>query len=310
MPRKSKIKHGSGWLIWLVPLALIDLILLMFYLTKDKNVALFNPKGHVAQEQFELTMFALAVLFAVTIPVMFLLYFVAWKYRESNTKATHDPNQKNSKMTVALMWIVPVLCLFIMAPVMWFATHRLEPIKELKADNDTMKIQVVAMQWKWVFLYPEHNIATVNFVQIPKDTPVTFELTADESPMSSFWIPNLGGQLYAMTGHVNKLNLIGDTVGDFPGSTAELTGSGFSGMRFTARVSTTPDFENWVFESKQSGSALDESAYSKLLEPSKNNPHAVFASYQPGLYDKITSKYLGSHGGHATSDNNSNEGGH
>jgi cytochrome o ubiquinol oxidase subunit 2 len=150
------------------------------------------------------------------------------------------------------------------------------------------------MQWKWLFIYPEQNIATVNFVQIPEDTPVEFELTADEAPMSSFWIPNLGGMLYAMTGHNNRLHLIADTPGDYPGSSAEINGAGFAGMQFTARASSRGDFDQWLQKVKRSPAVLDGAEYAKLLKPSENNPAAFYSATEEGMYDKVLKKYMGS----------------
>jgi cytochrome o ubiquinol oxidase subunit 2 len=149
-----------------------------------------------------------------------------------------------------------------------------------------------------LFIYTEQNIATVNFVQIPVNTSVQFELTADEAPMSSFWIPNLGGQLYSMTSHVNRLNLMADTPGDYPGSSAEINGAGFSGMKFTARASSEQDFGLWVQTVKQSPNVLDGAVYDKVLAPSENNPVEFYSAYDEGLYDKVIAKYEGPGGGH------------
>ena len=151
------------------------------------------------------------------------------------------------------------------------------------------------MRWKWVFIYPEQQIATVNFVNVPVGTPVTFELTADEAPMSSFWIPNLGGQLYSMTGHVNRLNLMAEEAGDYPGSSAEINGAGFAGMKFTARASQPKDFDAWVQRVKQSSDVLDAASYKSLVQPSENNPAVFYSAYDNDLYDTVVTKYMGSH---------------
>src|SRR5690606_18072068 len=147
--------------------------------------------------------------------------------------------------------------------------------------------QVVSMNWKWLFIYPEQDIATVNFVQIPVDTPIRFELTADEAPMSSFWIPHLAGMLYTMTGHVNPLHLMADTVGDYPGASAEINGNGFAGMKFTTRVSSEEDFQAWVQETKMSSDHLDDHEYDELLKPSQFNEPVFYASATPNLYHTI-----------------------
>lgn len=300
MPETNKRKNSQGRLVWLMPLLFVGFVLLIAYLIHDKNIAVFHPRGWVAQEQLRLTLFAGGLLLAAAIPTMFLLYFTAWKYRESNSKAIHDPHVKLGKSFVWTMWLVPLMFALVMAGVMWPATHKLEPKKTIASDAKPMTIQVIAMRWKWVFLYPEQNIATVNFVQLPVDTPVKFELTGDEVPMSSFWIPNLGGQLYAMTSHVNTLNLIAETPGDYPGMTAEINGPGFAGMKFTARASSTADFERWVNEIKQSEGTLDAAAYADLLKPTESNPPAYYAAYDTSIYGKVIMKYMGSHAAHAS----------
>lgn len=281
-----------------MPLLFLGFGLVIAYFIHDKNIAVFHPKGLIAQEQLHLTLFAGALLLAAAVPTMFLLYFTAWKYRESNTKAVHDPYVRLSKSFVWTMWVVPFIFALILAGVMWPATHRLEPKKKIAADAKPMTIQVIAMRWKWIFLYPEQNIATVNFVQLPVDTPVTFELTGDEVPMSSFWIPNLGGQLYAMTSHVNTLNLMAEVPGDYPGATAEINGPGFAGMRFTARASSAADFDRWVSETKQANHKLDAESYANLLKPSESNPAAYYSAYDTDLYGKVIMKYMGSHAAH------------
>ena len=298
MSETNKRRKSHRRLVWLMPLLLVGFGLLLAYLIHDKNIALFHTKGLIAQEQLRLMLFTTALLFAAAIPTMFLLYFTAWKYRESNKKAIHDPHNKMGKSVVWMMWGIPAIFALVLAGVMWPATHKLEPKKTIAADAKPMTIQVLAMRWKWVFLYPEQNIATVNFVQLPVNTPVTFELTGDEVPMSSFWIPNLGGQLYAMTSHVNKLNLIAETPGDYPGSTAEINGPGFAGMRFTARASSTADFNRWVEEVRQSDNALDAASYANLLKPSESNPVAYYSKYDADLYAKVVMKYMGSHAAH------------
>ncbi len=295
MSEKNKTKHGQGWLVWFIPLMLVEFGLLIAYLLQGKNIALFNPKGFIAHEQFSLFIITIVVLFVITIPVLFLLYFTAWKYRESNFKAVHDPKARQGKWFVFSIWAIPTVFMIILTAVMVPATHKLEPRDAIASDKKPITIQVISLRWKWLFLYPEQKIATVNFVQIPEDTPVVFELTADEAPMSSFWIPNLGGQLYSMTSHNNRLNLMADEQGDYPGSSAEINGPGFSGMKFTARVSSAGEFNTWAQEVSQSSNTLGADAYEKLVKPSENNPIALFATYESDLYDRVLMKYAGSH---------------
>jgi cytochrome o ubiquinol oxidase subunit 2 len=174
------------------------------------------------------------------------------------------------------------------------ATQKLEPQRAIESDNNELTIRVVAMRWKWLFMYPEQDIATVNFVQIPVDTPVRFELTADEAPMNGFWIPSLGGMLYGMTEHVNPLNLIAHTTGDYQGGASEINGHGFAGMRFTARVSSQEDFDKWASETAKRSNKLDAAEYEELLKPSEYNSAAnYFSPSNQELFDTLLQKYAG-----------------
>jgi cytochrome o ubiquinol oxidase subunit 2 len=271
---KRQKKHSS--VVWPILVLLSVLTALFFFikhLIKGKNVALLNPKGLIAQEQYNLLVFTVTVLLAAVIPTMIILYYTAWKYRESNSVTAALPEANKNKHIVAYMWAIPIVIMLVLANTMWPATHRLA-------------------------IYPDQKIATVNFVQIPINTPVKFEMTADEMPMSSFWIPNLGGQLYTMTGHVNRLNLMADTLGDYPGSTPEINGIGFAGMKFTARVSSDDDFDQWVKQVKSFPEILDSAKYEDILRPSEYNSAAFYSAYENNLYDKVVLKYTGSTEGH------------
>jgi cytochrome o ubiquinol oxidase subunit II len=291
MPKKRK-KTSLGKTMARIILALIDLVLIIGALLYGKNVALFNPKGTIAHNQHSLMMLVAGIMLIIAIPSLTLLFYTAWKYRESNTKAVHDPDHHHGKLLDVIMWGLPIVFAVVLSTIMWGATHTLQPQKLIAAKAKPLTIQVISTRWKWIFIYPEQNIATVNFVQIPVNTPVQFELTADETPMSSFWIPNLGGQLYAMTGMVNHLNLMADTPGDYAGSSAEINGAGFAEMKFTARASSRDQFDFWVQSVKQSP-VLNNAEYERLVKPSENNPPAFYSAAPSGLYDKVLMKYMG-----------------
>jgi cytochrome o ubiquinol oxidase subunit 2 len=293
MPEINKKSHSRGLAVWLILLPIVDFLLLIKVLLHNKNIALFNTKGYIAEQQHGLIVFTISLLLVVIVPTIFLFYYTAWTYRETNTKAIHNPDARHGRFLILAIWLIPTMVAIILASVMWPATHKLAPQKLIAANVKPLTIQVISMRWKWLFIYPEQKIATVNYVQIPLNTPVQFELTADDAPMSSFWIPNLGGQLYSMTGMVNNLNLMGDTPGDYPGSSAEINGSGFAGMKFTARVSTQEDFDLWTQSVQQSPDVLNDAAYAQLLKPSENNPLAVYANADSSLYDKVLMKYMG-----------------
>lgn len=279
--------------LWLIFLPLIDLALLIRYFMNGRNIALFNPKGYIATEQHKLMVFAIVVLLVIAVPSLCLAYFIAWRYRDTNSKAKHNPNPRQNKRLVLFIWLVPTTAMIILATVMWSSTYKLYPQKVIKATNEPLTIQVISLRWKWLFIYPDQKVATVNFVQLPVNTPITFEMTADETPMSSFWIPNLGGQLYTMTSHVNRLNLMATEPGVYHGSSAEINGPGFAGMKFTASVGSTEEFYQWVQNARKSPDVLDAIAYKKLLIPSEYNASEYFSSFDPQLYSRVVYKYEG-----------------
>ncbi len=292
---KSKNKSSRGTSIRFALLGLIGLAVLMAVLLRGHDVALFSPKGLIAADQHRLMVMATVIMLGIAIPTLAALYWFAWRYREGSKRAIVNHRSGNSKFIALLFWAMPGVVVLMLASLMLPATQRLAPQKLIAAANEPLNIQVVALRWKWLFIYPQQNIATVNYVQIPIDTPVEFNLTADEAPMNSFWIPHLGGQLYAMTGHDNRLNLMAATPGVYTGSAAEINGAGFAGMRFTTHASSNEDFEQWVQQVQQYPGVLDSAAYNTLLMPSANNQAAFYSGVQANLYDAVLHKYAGSH---------------
>lgn len=298
MSEKNTRTIGRSWLVLLILLPLVDFVLFIRYVLHGHNLVLFNPQGRIAKAQHSLMLYVAGVLLTIAIPTLTLLYFTAWKYRESNKKATYLPSANHGTLFNFSLWAIPAGVMVMLAVVMWPAAHKLQPRNALISDVKPLTIQVISLRWKWLFIYPEQNIATVNYVQIPVNTPIQFELTADETPMSSFWIPSLGGQLYSMTGHVNQLNLMADSVGSYTGSSAELNGAGFAEMKFTAQASNASDFHYWIQEVKRTPAVLDTATYANLVKPSQNNSMSFYSAYENGLYDTVLSKYIGPVGGH------------
>lgn len=296
---KSKKDSSAGRTLGLIVLGLTGLVVLVAVLLQGNNVALFNAKGLIAQEQRNLMVITVGIMLIIAIPALFMLFFTAWKYRESNTRAKRNAGAQHGKLLDASMWLAPSLFAIVLALIMWPATHRLDPHQAIASDAKPLTIQVVSLRWKWLFIYPEQGIATVNHLQIPVDRPVKFELTADEAPMSAFWIPNLGGMLYTMTGHNNQLHLMADTVGDYEGSSAEINGKGFAGMKFVARASSQESFDFWVQSVKLNSATLDSTSYNELLKPSQNTPPAFYNTPKDSdLYATILKKYMGAGQGH------------
>lgn len=254
------------------------------------DVAVLNPKGIIAHKERSLMVISTFLMLIVIVPVFIIGFIFAWKYRATNKKAKYDPKWDESMLAEAVWWGVPFLIVCVLAVIAWKSTHALDPFKPV-GDNKPLTIQVVALQWKWLFIYPDQKIATVNFVQFPEKTPISFELTAD-APMNSFWIPQLSGQIFAMSGMVTKLHLMADEVGSYRGSSANISGKGFAGMTFTAKSSSQTDFDNWVDEVKKSSNSLSVETYKHLAKPSENQPESIYRLATEDLFHWIVMKYM------------------
>ena len=253
--------------------------------------SVLDPKGTIGLQERDLMVTATLLMLTIIIPVFILLFTFARKYRAGNTKAQYTPNVDNNAIVTFVLWAIPITIIFMIAVMNWKSTHALDPYKPIISDVKPITIQVVALQWKWLFIYPEQNIATVNFIQFPENTPINFELTAD-APMNSFWIPQLGGQMYAMPGMSTQLRLIANEIGDFRGSSAEMSGRGFAGMKFIAKSTSRADFDAWIQSVKQSSATLGLDEYKKLAEPSENDPAASYASVEKDLYNIVMMKFM------------------
>jgi cytochrome o ubiquinol oxidase subunit 2 len=255
------------------------------------NVEVLNPKGLIAEKEKSLLIFCTWMMLIVVIPVYILVFTVSWKYRASNHKAKYAPENDHSLLAETIWWGVPFIIVIVLSVATWKKSHELDPFKPLVSDLEPIEIQVISLDWKWLFIYPEQNIATVNFIQFPEKTPLKFRITSD-APMNSFWIPQLGSQIYAMAGMETKLNLIANEVGEFRGLSSNLSGLGFSGMRFVAKSSTQEEFEQWVNSTKSSGKSLGTAEYAELSKPSMNNPPTFYSLENKDLFKEVIRKYM------------------
>ena len=279
-----------------VRIALIILLALSFiavavWYISTLHIAVLNPKGIIATKQYNLLVFTTLLGFIIVIPVFIMATVIAWRYREGNHKARYTPNVSTNRLAETIWWGVPILLILILSVVTWTSTHDLDPHKPLASDTPAVNIQVVALDWKWLFIYPDQDIATVNFIQFPVNTPVNFSITAD-APMNSFWMPQLGGQIYAMAGMTTQLHISADTAGDYRGTSANISGKGFAGMKFTARASSQTDFAKWVENAKHEPKHLDGAAYDKLRQQTIAHPVTYYGQVDSGLYDTIVMKYM------------------
>ncbi len=257
------------------------------------NIAVLNPKGTIADQQRQLMTTAVLLMAVVVVPVFALAFGIAWRYRAGNTKAKYSPDLAGNRWAETVWWLVPIAIICALAVITWQSSHDLDPFKPLASKAQPVHIQVIALDWKWLFIYPEQHIATVNFVQFPVNTPVDFDITAD-APMNSLWIPQLAGQIYAMPGMSTQLHLMAGEAGDYRGSTANISGDGYAGMVFTARASTQADFDTWVASTQKSPSHLTLAGYNDLAKPTKNVPPAFYAfpASSAGLYTTTIMKYM------------------
>ncbi len=269
---------------------------IFYFLLHGADIAVLNPKGHIADRQRELIIIATALGMSVVLPVFILLFVFAWKYREGNAKARYTPDWQNNRLIETLWWGIPLVIITILGVIAWQTSHELDPYRALDSAKKPVKIQVVALQWRWLFLYPDEKLASLNEVRFPVDTPVDFEITAD-APMNSFWIPKLGGQVYAMTGMSTQLHLQADEKGDYQGSSANISGEGFADMKFTAKVVSDEDYARWKNDAKVAKEEMNSVTYAKIAEASKDTAPRLYTLNQADLYDTIVMKYMdmGSH---------------
>lgn len=276
---------------WWIASGVVALTLVAGWSLRNYNFAVLNPKGVIGLQERRLIYEALLLSLVVVIPVFSLTFFIAWKYRASNTKAKYSPDWDHSRIIESIWWVVPTTLIVILSFMAWNSSHALDPYKSLSSSTKPLTIQVIALQWKWLFIYPEQQIASVNFVQFPVNTPINFVITSD-APMNSFWIPQLGGQIYAMPGMTTQLHLMANQIGDYRGSSANISGQGFAGMIFTTRASSLSDFTKWVSVAERSPLKLVEQQYQTLLKPSSNNPVSLYSAPDDGLYDRVVLKYM------------------
>ncbi|NGX27220.1 MAG: Cytochrome bo(3) ubiquinol oxidase subunit 2 [Chlamydiae bacterium] len=276
--------------IVVVILLLLGVAALAVLYISTHDIVVLNPKGMIGIKERHLIITASLLMLLVVIPVFVFTWFFAWRYRASNEKARHEPDWEHNNIAEFCWWGVPLIIVMILGVITWKSSHELNPFKPIVTGKAPITIQVVALDWKWLFIYPEQGIASVNFVEFPEKTPINFEITAD-APMNSFWIPQLGGQIYAMPAMRTKLHLIANETGNFRGASANISGKGFAGMTFTAKSSTQEDFDRWVQKVRQSGKSLTLSEYKQLAEPSEYNPVVLYVLQQKDLFDRIVMKY-------------------
>jgi cytochrome o ubiquinol oxidase subunit 2 len=257
----------------------------------QSSIPVLQPAGTIGAGQKQLLITAFLLMLIVVVPVFILLFTIAWRYRETNKKPhTYRPNWDHNSALETVWWLIPGGLIVILALLTWRGTHQYDPYKPLAIKQDTMIVQVVALDWRWLFIYPDQQVASINELRMPVNKAVQFDITAD-APMNSFWIPQLGGQVYAMPGMGARLHLDATKPGEYYGSSANISGEGFSGMNFKAIATSQQDFDNWV-KRADSQPALTEQVYGRLAKPSTDKTVKTFSDPARGLYGTIMSKYM------------------
>lgn len=261
------------------------------------KLVVLDPSGDVAAQQSDLILYSTVLMLIVIVPVMALTVFFAFHYRASNSKARYEPEWSHSISLEIVVWSLPMAIIICLAGLTWVATHRLdpyEPLRRISTDipiNPEVKpmiIQAVAMDWKWLFIYPEQGVATVNEVAAIVDRPIEFQLTS-ATVMNSFFVPALAGQIYAMAGMQTELNAVINEPGVYEGFSANYSGEGFSKMRFRFHGLDAKAFEEWIATVRASdGPLLGRDAYVNLEQPSIGNPVSYFNGIESGMWDRIT----------------------
>jgi len=259
------------------------------------NLVVMHPSGDIASQQSDLIVAATVLMLLIVLPVLFLVLFFAWKYRQSNTDAKYDPDWHHSTGLELVIWSAPLAIIIALGALTWVSAHTLDPYRPLDRidaervlpeNAQPLQVEVVALDWKWLFFYPQYGIATVNELAAPVDAPINFKITS-ATVMNSFYVPALAGQIYAMAGMETQLHAVINKAGEYDGFSANYSGAGFSHMNFKFHGLSERDFDAWVMKVRTEGTILTRDDYLKIEKPSEDEPVRYFASYDDGLYKNI-----------------------
>jgi cytochrome o ubiquinol oxidase subunit 2 len=246
-----------------------------------------DPKGPIAAADRQILLNSLGIMLAIVIPVILATLGVAFWFRESNTRARYRPNFAYSGRLELLVWSIPAMTVFLVGGVAWVGAHDVSPRKPIASTVKPLRIQVASLDWKWLFIYPDQGVASVNRLTIPVGTPISLELTSS-GVMNSFFVPQLGSQIYTMSGMVTRLHLQADQPGTYRGFSAQFSGEGFADMHFDADAVTSEKFTQWIDGVRSAGPELNAKTYADLVKPSAAVAPFTYRAVEPGLFDKIT----------------------
>jgi cytochrome o ubiquinol oxidase subunit II len=251
-----------------------------------RQAGVLDPQGPIAAQELLLLINSTAIMLVVVVPVILATLGFAWWYRASNPHASRSLDESYEGRAEFVVWSIPALIVILLGGVIWIGSHQLDPRAPIPADTKPLQVEVVALDWKWLFIYPEQGVAAVNQLVIPAGTPVHFRLTS-ATVMNSFFVPQLGSQIYTMGGMTTHLNLLADEPGEYPGFSANFSGDGFPEMRFIAKAVPAGDFDSWVATARSTGPALDDASYAQLAKPSKAVPPMTYRSVEPNMFERI-----------------------
>jgi cytochrome o ubiquinol oxidase subunit 2 len=256
-----------------------------------RSAGVLDPQGPVSTAERLILLNATGIMLVVVIPVIVLTLAFAWWYRASNKRAVYRPEWSYSGHIELVIWAIPAMVVILLAGVAWTGSHELDPRVPLKSATQPIRIEVVSLDWKWLFIYPDQQISMVNSLVVPAGTPIEFDLTS-ATVMNSFFVPQLGSQIYTMPGMTTRLNLLADRPGSYPGLSTNFSGDGFSDMRFVVRAVPAAEFAAWLARTRESAPPLDATAYSLLARPDINAKAQTYRSVDPGLFARIVGKSL------------------
>jgi cytochrome o ubiquinol oxidase subunit 2 len=245
-----------------------------------------DPHGPIASAERQIMFNSTGIMLAICIPTMLATLGVAWWFRASNTRARYQPEFEYSGRLELLVWSIPIMTVILVGGVAWVGSYDLDPPKPIASEVKPVRVQVVALDWKWLFIYPDEGVASVNHMTVPAATPISFEITSS-GVMNSFFVPQLGSQIYAMSGMVTRLNLLANHAGSYRGISANYSGAGFSDMHFDVDAVSPEQFAEWVTTARNSGPLLDAQTYAELAKPSQAVAPFTYRAVTPGLFGSI-----------------------
>jgi cytochrome o ubiquinol oxidase subunit 2 len=250
------------------------------------NGGVLDPKGPIALAERQILLNATGIMLAIVIPVVLATLGVAFWFRASNERARYRPNFTYSGRVEMLVWSIPLMTVFLVGGVAWIGSYELDPPKPIASPTKVFKVQVVSLDWKWLFIYPDEGVASVNQLTIPVGTPVSLELTSS-GVMNSFFVPQLAGQIYTMAGMVTRLNMEASHAGTYRGISSNFSGEGFADMHFNVEAVPAEKLSQWINAARGSGPELNPKTYVDLAKPSAAVPSFTYRAVAPGLFGRI-----------------------